>query len=337
MDSKRVLVTGGCGFIGSHLVRELVDHNYIVDVIDDMRNGHLDAISDKGLKFRSVHVGMLRAFEDVHSFKTRTPGSVLVIEGDFASPEIIQLAATARWDVIFHLAAEPRVALSVENPYLTNEVNVNSTLMLLQAIRNKNVKFIFSSSSAVYGDVEHLPTQVDTIPSPRSPYGLQKLIIENYLKLFADLFGQESVCLRYFNVYGPGQDGSSPYSTAVSAWCSALKNNKPLRSDGDGTQTRDLVFVKDVARVNRIAAESAYIFSGDVFNVGLGTAYSNNEVLDMLRKDFKDLNVQNAPARQGDVKHTLASIEDTTFALDWTPQTSFEDGLEQTLKWWNLK
>jgi UDP-glucose 4-epimerase len=337
MGSKRVLVTGGCGFIGSHLVRELVDHNYIVDVVDDMRNGHLDAISDKGLKFRSVHVGMLRAFEDMHSFKTRTPGSVLVIEGDFASPEIVQLASTARWDVIFHLAAEPRVSLSVENPYMTNEVNVNSTLLLLQAIRNKNVKFIFSSSSAVYGDVENLPTQVDTPTSPKSPYGLQKLIIENYLQLFGNLFDQESVCLRYFNVYGPGQDGSSPYSTAISAWCSALKNKKQLRSDGDGTQTRDLVFVKDVARINRIAAESPYIFSGDVFNVGSGVSYSNNEVLEMLKKEFQDLNVQNAPARQGDVKDTLASIEDTTFAFDWEPKTSFEDGLNETLKWWNLK
>ena len=337
MSSKRVLVTGGAGFIGSHVVRELVDHDYIVDVVDDMRNGSLDALSDKNIKFRAVPVGMLREFENLHKFEDRAPGSVLVIEGDFASQEIIQLASEPRWETIFHLAAEPRVALSVENPYLTNETNVNSTLMLIQAIRNKNVKFIFSSSSAVYGNCETLPVTLDTEPLPESPYGLQKLMIEQYLDLFGRLFGQESISLRYFNVYGPGQDGSSPYSTAVSAWCTALKNNKSLRSDGDGTQTRDLVFVKDVARANRLAAESRYKFQGDILNIGTERAYSNNEIIEMLKVYFPDLKVTSAPRRAGDVPDTLAHIGDTILTLNWEPEVHFEDGLEQTLKWWGLK
>jgi UDP-glucose 4-epimerase len=336
MNSKRALVTGGCGFIGSHVVRELVDNGYVVDVVDDMGSGSLDALSDKKIVFRSVPIGMINEFEKIHKFENRKPGSVLVLEGDFASSKIIEFASLRRWEIIFHLAAEPRVGRSIEEPYVTNEVNVNSTLRLMQSIIGKNVNFIFSSSSAIYGPVDELPTSTRASCNPQSPYGLQKQIIEQYLQMFGHLYNQRSVCLRYFNVYGPGQNGESAYSTAISAWCTAIHKSKSLRSDGDGSQTRDLVFVKDIARANRIAAESTKEFYGEVFNIGCGESFSNNQILEIFKNRFNSLDITNAPERQGDVKHTLANIEKTTQVLGWKPEVLFVDGLNLTLKWWGL-
>lgn len=334
MNNKRVLVTGGCGFIGSHVVRELIAHDYIVDVIDDMSNGSLDALD--GVQFRAAPADLVATFEIKHPESERTAGSVLVIEGDFAHSEILNRSKSGLYDIIFHLAAMPRVEFSVQYPCESNDLNVSRTLALLDAIRGNDTKFVFSSSSAIYGEIDQLPTTEFSPSNPQSPYGLQKRMIEDYLTLFGRLYHQKSVCLRYFNVYGPGQDGKSPYSTAVAAWCSALKEGRALRSDGDGYQTRDLVFVKDVARMNRIAAESTHDFRGHAFNVGSGNALSNNEVLDLLRLKFSNLEVSNAPARPGDVRDTLADISIAKNVLGWEPEVQFEEGLKTTLEWWKL-
>jgi UDP-glucose 4-epimerase len=334
MNNKRVLVTGGAGFIGSHVVRELVSHDYIIDVVDDMSNGSLDAL--EGVPFRVVPADLVKNFEIKHPESQRAAGSVLVIEGDFAHREILNRSKSGLYDVIFHLAAMPRVGYSVEYPFESNDLNVTRTLALLDAIRGGNTRFVFSSSSAIYGEIDQLPTTEFSPSNPQSPYGLQKRMIEDYLTLFGRLYQQKSVCLRYFNVYGPGQDGVSPYSTAVAAWCSALKGGRALRSDGDGYQTRDLVFVKDVARANRIAAESQHDFRGHAFNVGSGDSLSNNEVLDLLRLKFPTLEVQAAPARPGDVSDTLADVSIAKSVLEWEPQVRFEEGLKMTLTWWGL-
>ena len=334
MNNKRVLVTGGAGFIGSHVVRELVSHDYIVDVVDDMSNGSLDAL--EGVSFRVVPADLVKNFEIKHPESQRAAGSVLVIEGDFAHREILNRSKSGLYDVIFHLAAMPRVGYSVEYPFESNDLNVTRTLALLDAIRGGNTRFVFSSSSAIYGEIDQLPTTEFSPSNPQSPYGLQKRMIEDYLTLFGRLYQQKSVCLRYFNVYGPGQDGVSPYSTAVAAWCSALRDGRALRSDGDGYQTRDLVFVKDVARANRIAAESQHDFRGHAFNVGSGDSLSNNEVLDLLRLKFPTLEVQSAPARPGDVSDTLADVSVAKSVLGWEPQVRFEEGLKMTLTWWGL-
>ena len=334
MNNKRVLVTGGAGFIGSHVVRELVSHDYIVDVVDDMSNGSLDAL--EGVSFRVVPADLVKNFEIKHPESQRAAGSVLVIEGDFAHREILNRSKSGLYDVIFHLAAMPRVGYSVEYPFESNDLNVTRTLALLDAIKGGNTRFVFSSSSAIYGEIDQLPTTEFSPSNPQSPYGLQKRMIEDYLTLFGRLYQQKSVCLRYFNVYGPGQDGVSPYSTAVAAWCSALRDGRALRSDGDGYQTRDLVFVKDVARANRIAAESQHDFRGHAFNVGSGDSLSNNEVLDLLRLKFPTLEVQSAPARPGDVSDTLADVSVAKSVLGWEPQVRFEEGLKMTLTWWGL-
>jgi UDP-glucose 4-epimerase len=335
MRNKHVLVTGGCGFIGSYVVRELVQHDYIVDIVDDMSAGSLDSLN--GLTFRCVPGSLLQAYEDKHPQTDRQPGSILVIEDDFASRRIMERSAKGRWGAIFHLAAMPRVAYSVENPFDSNSTNVTKTLALLENIRNTDTKFVFSSSSAVYGDAENIPTSEYDMTNPQSPYGLQKRIVEDYLVIFGRLYNQHSVCLRYFNVYGPGQDGSSPYSTAVSAWCSALKNGQPLRSDGDGEQSRDLVFVTDVARANRLAAESQDPFRGHSINIGSGVSYTNNQILDKLKSKFPSLQVQNAPAREGDVRATRADISIAEVVINWSPLVSFDDGLAFTLNWWELQ
>ena len=330
MSFRKALVTGCCGFIGSHLTRMLVNQGWYVEGVDDLSNGDLTSIND--LQFRAVHDSLLPFYDSEPS-----AGSLLVMTCDFASPGVLERVAAGSYDVIFHLAANPRVEFSVQNPALTTNDNVQKTVELMSAARNNIDRFVFAASSAAYGNGVELPTTEHERCNPTSPYGLQKLVVEQFGKLYSELYGMDFDALRFFNVYGPGQDGTSPYSTAVSAWCTRLKAGTPLRSDGDGNQSRDLVYVEDVASALVQTANHSEPLGFEVFNVGTGEAWTNNDVLNRLKELFPGTEVNHAPAREGDVRDTLASIEKINSVIGWSPKVQFWDGLNATLEWWELK
>ena len=224
----------------------------------------------------------------------------------------------------------------MKNPTASTETNLFKTVALFSVAVGKVDRVVFSSSSAVYGDQKSIPTPEDAPKNPNSPYGLQKLQCEQYAKMFSDLYDLDVVCLRYFNVYGPRQAGDSPYSTAISSWCNRIHTGAPLRSDGDGSQTRDLVFVDDVADANISAANYTHKFEGECFNIASGTSYSNNEILDKFKDRFGDVEITHAPWRKGDVMHTSARISGSKFVLGFEAKTSLEEGLRQTWHWWNF-
>ncbi len=329
MNFKKALVTGCCGFIGAHVTRLLVNEGWYVEGVDDLSNGDLTSLED--MKFRAIPDALVPFYDG-----KKSPGGLLVMTCDFASPVVLEKVAAGEYDVIFHLAANPRVEFSVEHPALTTHHNVQKTVELMTAAREKVGRFVFASSSACYGNVESLPTVEGSGDNPTSPYGLQKLVIEQFGKLYNELYNLDFAALRFFNAYGPGQDGTSPYSTAISAWCTRLHKGEPLRSDGDGRQTRDMVYVEDIARAMLAVSLHPEKIGFEVFNVGNGESFSNNEILDALAESFPDMDVNHAPERPGDVKHTLASIDKIKLCIGWSPKVNFWDGLDKTLEWWDL-
>lgn len=333
--NKRSLVTGAAGFIGSNLVNQLLADGWHVVGVDDLSSGHLDLLDFQGQEFK-----VLSAVEEVVSFK-RDNFELLVC--DFASDWILSMVETGHFDVVFHLAAIPRVSFSVENPSLTNDTNVGKTVQLLEACISATPApvFVFSSSSSVYGGADVLPTPETHPTDPKSPYALQKRVIEDYLKVFHNLYGLDSVALRYFNVVGPGQYGDSPYSTAVSAWCHAIKHNLPCRLDGDGEQSRDMAPVEQVVQANIKAAlamlsDKKYTWDGRQYNVACGERRTNNQILDMFRARFPQMKVVNAPSRVGDVRHTQADVTRAAEELGYSVDVRFPEALERTWKWWGI-
>tara|TARA_R100000808_G_C2155555_1_gene168664 strand:+ start:18370 stop:19380 length:1011 start_codon:yes stop_codon:yes gene_type:complete len=332
----KCLVTGGCGFIGSNLVLGLHKKGWSVDVVDDMSNGYLDFLDS--VKPRTVHADLLHLYEEEHEDKHEiNPTQVLVITGDFAHDNVLNRVKSGIYDYVFHMAALPRVEHSVDDPVATTETNLFKTIALFQVSVGNTRRVIFSSSSSVYGDAQIFPTPETMEKDPQSPYALQKLCGEYFAELFHKLYGMKIVSLRYFNVYGPHQYGDSPYSTAIGAWCHATKNNLPLRSDGDGTQVRDMVFVDDVVNANILAATTKDDVCGNVFNVGYGESCSNNEILEIFKNKFNDIKIKHAPWRPGDVMKTLADTSLAQEKLGYTPQTNLAAGLEKTFAWWGLE
>jgi len=329
---KRALVTGGCGFIGSNLTKKLVSDGWLVDVVDDMSNGHLELL--EGLKMRVVPVDLLLAWYDQN--KERTSDTVLIIQGDFSHDFVLKNVKDKKYDIIFHQAAVPRVSYSVEFPYLTTEENLLKYVKLIESARGSVQKIVCASSSSVYGGAENLPTTESEIKNPKSPYALQKSALEDFSRLFCELYDIDIVCLRYFNVFGPGQLAGSPYATAIASWCHAIKSGTQLRSDGDGTQTRDLCYVDNVVDANIKAAKSDMKFKGKAYNVCCGDRTSNREVLDYMLKKYPKLNVVDAPWRPGDVMHTQGDCSAAMTDFGYDPSVKFWDGLERTLGWWGL-
>jgi UDP-glucose 4-epimerase len=332
MQTRKALVTGCCGFIGSHVTRQLVEAGWYVEGVDDLSNGDLSTL--EGVQHRTVTEGMLHLYDE--QADNPASGELLVVTADFASAAILSRVATGSYDVIFHLAANPRVEYSVKYPALTTHTNVQKTIELMSAAINKINRFVFASSSACYGEVTSLPTTEEEPEDPTSPYGLQKLVVEQFAEMYNRLYDMDFVALRFFNVYGPGQLGDSPYSTAIAAWCTRLKNDDPLRCDGDGEQTRDMVYVEDVARAMITAANHTKPLGFQVYNVATGEAVSNNQILEVLKEYFPNLVITHAPERAGDVKHTLGDINKIGEDLSWSPIKQFWDGLRTTLQWWEL-
>ncbi len=306
----RVLITGACGFIGSNLYARCVAEGWKVVGVDDLSNGHLEFLP-------AVHDCLLC---------------------DFTNEIVLTDIEHQKYDVVFHLAAVPRVSYSVEHPIETNDVNVTRTLQLMEACRKSKTRIVFASSSSVYGgaDVGTGPTHENHPKSPKSPYALQKSIIEDYLMMYGDLYGLESTCLRFFNVFGPNQLGDSPYATAVSAWLTAIKRGLPMRSDGTGEQSRDMCYVDNVtdACVKAATAPSrGGSASGRAYNVACGDRTTNNEIIEFLMKRYPGATKVDAPWRPGDVKHTHADIRRAAMELGYVPLVRFWEGLERTIEW----
>jgi len=302
------LVTGGAGFIGSHLTEELVRRGHQVRVADNLSTGKRSNLD---------HV----------------PG-VDFLEGDLADLEFAQ-RAVRECDYVLHEAAMPSVPRSVKDPVSSNRANVDGTLNVLVASRDAGVKrLVFAGSSSAYGNTPTLPKQEDMPSSPLSPYALQKVVGEQYLQLFTRLYGLETVSIRYFNVFGPRQDPSSPYSGVISVFASALIENRSPKIYGDGGQTRDFTYVANVVDGVLRACDAPGV-SGEVINVATGGRISLNELFRTMR-DLVGGSVEPTyePDRAGDVRDSQADITKARTILKYEPIVSFEEGLRRTVEWY---
>jgi len=300
MEVKRVLVTGGAGFIGSHLVDKLIEKGHKVTIIDNLSAGKKENLNPKA-EFHQL---------DICDFEKIKP----LFNGI---------------NFVFHLAAIPRVPFSVKDPIKTSKANILGTINVFKAsLDNKIERIIFASSSSVYGNQKELPLREDMIPNPISPYALQKLVGENFAKLFTNLYKIPIISLRYFNVYGPRIDFDSDYSLVIGKFFKQNAEGKPLTIYGDGKQTRGFCYVEDVVRASIKAAESNRLKGGEIINISSGKTQSINYLAKLIGG-----NIEYLPPRQGDVLHTQA---DTTLAknlLGWQSEVSFEEGLQKVKDW----
>ena len=305
---KRVLVTGGAGFIGSHLVHKLASLGCEVTIIDNLTSGSIKNIES------------LIDSDKVELYTMGVEDASVGIPIHMNRPEYV-----------FHLAAIPGVSESVDDPLSTNKVNLSGSLNLLNSCVDIGVeRFIFASSSSIYGRAGSIPTKESEASNPKSPYALQKLTVEKYCKFFSEEKGLDTVCLRYFNVFGPRQTGDSAYSAVISSFCDALKNGNRPNIYGDGKQFRDFCYVENVVRANLRAMLYAGDFKGDVFNVGCGKKTTINDLVDIMGLKSPIY----FPSRKGDVKQSLADISKIRRNLKYKPRVSVEAGILKTVDWY---
>ena len=307
MKARKVVVTGGAGFIGSNLVRYLSNDNRVV-VIDDLSTGHIknikDLIDDKKIDFIEGSVTDLpflqKIFKNVH--------------------------------YVFHEAAIPSVPRSIKDPITTSNVSINGTLNVLIAARDFGIeKVIYASSSSVYGDTPTLPKTEEMTPNPLSPYAVAKLAGEYYCHVFNEVFHLPTVILRYFNVYGPRQDPASEYAAVIPKFITRILNDTPPLVYGDGNQTRDFTFVGDVINANILAAESD---ATGIFNAAGGKRISLNELAKTIMVLCnKNLEIRYEAVRLGDIKHSLADISKAKEKFDYSPKFDIKNGLKETIQW----
>ena len=299
---EKIVVTGGAGFIGSHIVDALIDGGYEVHVVDNMSAGKKENVNPKAI----LHIVDIREKE-----------------------KLIPIFKDAKY--VFHEAAFPQVQYSIENPIETNEINVLGTLNVLEASRiNKVKRVIFASSSAVYGNQEILPITESMEASPLSPYGAEKYIGEVYMKLYAQIYGLETISLRYFNVYGPRQSAKGAYASVIPKFIEFRQKNEPLSITGDGEQTRDFVNVRDIVSANILAMKGDKVGKGEVLNIGGSNQYSINYIAKLIGGDISYIPPRIEPRK------TQASIARAKGFLNWEPCVMLEDGIAELKKYNNI-
>ncbi|SDQ95716.1 NAD-dependent epimerase/dehydratase family protein [Natronobacterium texcoconense] len=291
---RTILVTGGAGFIGSHLVEALAPHNE-VRVLDDFSSGNREYL----------------------------PETVDVYEGDVRDPMLLQRAARGV-DLIFHQAAVVSVTESVDAPRQSNRTNVDAGLLVLEQARQEDARVVVASSAAIYGHPDELPVSETTATEPASPYGIQKLALDQYARRYEELYDLPTVALRYFNVYGPRQQG--PYSGVISAFLEQARADEPITVEGDGEQTRDFVHVADVVRANLAAATTDAV--GEAYNVGTGERTSILELAETIQSATGSSSpIVHQEPRPGDVRHSGADVSKARRDLAFEPQVSLESGI----------
>ncbi len=305
----RYLVTGGAGFIGSNTVEELVRRGHSVVVLDDLSGGKEENLAEVRTK-------------------------ITFIKGTITDLEVVRRAVQEA-DYVLHLAARTSVPRSVKDPVETNRANVDGTLNVLVAARDAKVKRVaFAASSSVYGETPTLPKVETMQPSPISPYGVSKFVGELYAQVFGRCYGLENVSLRYFNVFGPRQDPSSPYSGVLSKFITAFLEDAQPVVYGDGEQSRDFTYIENVVQANLLACEAPNA-SGKVFNVGTGARFTLNQTLRLLEQlAGKRLEARYDPPRDGDIRDSQADITQSRELLGYDPQVGFEEGLRRTFEWY---
>jgi UDP-glucose 4-epimerase len=302
------LVTGGAGFIGSHIVQRIATMGERGRVFDNFSSGNREN---------------LRGLED----------KVEVIFGDLLDEKVVRKAMDGV-EVVFHQAALRSVPFSVENPALVNRVNVEGTVNVLIAARDARVRrVVYASSSSVYGDSLELPKSEQSLPRPVSPYAVSKLAGEYYCRVFSQLYGLETVSLRYFNVYGPRQDPTSQYAAVIPRFIHWSLRGEPLEVYGDGLQSRDFTYIDNVVSANLLAAQCRDGI-GETFNVGQGSAHTLLDLANLLQAVLgMELRLLHTRGRPGDVRHTLADISKAARCLDYRPHVSFEEGMVRTARY----
>jgi nucleoside-diphosphate-sugar epimerase len=305
----RYLVTGGAGFIGSNTVDELLRRGHTVVVLDDFSAGR-----EENLK--------------------QCAGKIEIVRGSITDLPAVHKACE-RADYVIHLAARTSVPRSVKDPIESNHVNIDGTLNVLVAARDAKIRrFVYAASSSAYGETPTQPKREDMCPDPISPYGVTKFVGELYAKVFGRCYGLETVCLRYFNVFGPRQDPSSPYSGVLSKFITTLLADGQPVIFGDGEQSRDFTYIENVVQANLLACEAPNC-AGQVLNAGTGGRFTLNETLRLLEKiSGKRATAKYEPPRSGDILHSQADITEARKTLGYDPKVSFEEGLRRTWEWY---
>ncbi|MFD1335310.1 SDR family oxidoreductase [Oceanobacillus iheyensis] len=306
----KYLVTGGAGFVGSNIVRKLISNGESVRLLDNFSTGNKNNIADIN-------------------------DQVEIINGDFTNKAVVKEAMKGV-DIILHQGAIPSVPKSIDNPILSNYANVNGTLTLLNAAVEEGVsRFVYAASSSAYGNNKRLPKQEDMIANPMSPYAVSKYTGELYCKVFYEIYGLETISLRYFNVFGPRQNPHSKYAAVIPAFIESIIQNQSPIIYGDGTQSRDFTYIDNVVSANLLAA-TAKNLKGEVVNIGTGTQIQLNDLVDRINNILgKNISAIHTKDRAGDVKHSLADIQRAKDIINYEPITTFDDGLIKTVEWFD--